>query len=290
MKTVVITGADHPTGLGTARALAGQGHHLVGLYRHATPCCRSKYWDSLVRVEEYSGIVDLLVRLGKERKGKAVLLMTQDSVVKLVSDQRDRLQAYYLFQLPSKAIVDAFLDKSLFHAWALQHGCKVPASFVCGSREELERCCDTICFPVTIKPFEKTEQWEKLSPLHKILHINSREELAGLPFDLFAAAPNVLVQQWIPGGDSNVFFCLVYYDDQAKKTASFTGRKLFQWPAFCRRHGDCREINPTGQGNIGLQIIPADSRFNNIIVAIRIATFELKVPFFCEFCMREPGQ
>lgn len=233
MTTVVITGADHPTGLGTARALAGRGYRLVGLYRQDTPCCRSKYWDTLVPVGEYSEIVDLLVRLGRESQEKAVLLMTQDNVVKLVSDHRDRLRPYYLFQLPDPEIIDTFLDKTRFHAWALKHGYTVPASYVCDSEAELARCLDEIRFPITIKPFEKTEQWEKFSPVHKILHLNNRDEFTGLPFKLFDAAPRVLVQQWIPGGDRNVYFCLVYYDHQGRKIADFTGRKLFQWPPLC---------------------------------------------------------
>lgn len=233
MTTVVITGADHPTGLGTARALAKQHCRIIGIYCRETPCCKSKHWSRLVQLEEYGQIVDLLVSLGKESAEKSVLFMTQDNVVKLVSDQRERLLPYYLFHLPDKNVVDAFLDKTSFHVWALEHGFNVPASHVCASHEELADCLDRIPFPVIIKPFEKTEKWEKLSPVHKILQLTKRSELEQIPFNLFEAAPRLLVQQWIPGGDSNVYFCLVYYDDHGKKVADFTGRKLFQWPPLC---------------------------------------------------------
>jgi predicted ATP-grasp superfamily ATP-dependent carboligase len=39
-----------------------------------------------------------------------------------------------------------------------------------------------------------------------------------------------MVQEWIPGGDSNVHYCLVYFDGKSDCLASFTGYKVRQWP------------------------------------------------------------
>jgi D-aspartate ligase len=121
----------------------------------------------------------------------------------------------------------------LFHEWALQNNIKVPESYVCSSNKELEECLSRIPFPVIIKPFEKTEKWDYLSPLHKTFKLHSKNELDAIPFDLFTAAPKILIQQWIPGGDRNVYFSLVCYNGDGQKVADFTGRKLFQWPIFC---------------------------------------------------------
>ena len=231
---VIITGADHPTGLGTARAIATTAHcQIIGLCRQHSPCCRSKHWDELIKVNNDHDIIDLLILLGKKQDRKTALFMSQDSVVKTVSEQRELLQEHYLFHLPPREVVDVFLDKVLFHQWALKHGFCVPASNSCKSREELEDSLKEIRFPVIVKPNEKTESWHKASPLHKAFRLNNRQEFNHLPIDLFRAAPEVIVQQWIPGGDSCVYFCLVYYDKSSTMLASYTGRKLFQWPRTC---------------------------------------------------------
>lgn len=230
IRPVVIVGADHPTGLGMARALAGRNCRIVGIYRNSTPCYSSKVWDKLVQIKSYDEIVSHLVRMGQNNKKKAPLFLASDNVVKEVSDQRDRLKEYYLFRLPPKKIVDCFLDKTLFHEWAIENGFKVPASYVCSSQVELEECLKHIPFPVIIKPFEKTELWDQVSPIYKAFLLHHKDELKSVPFDLFSVASKFLVQQWIPGGDGNVFFCLVYYNGNGKKLAEYTGRKLFQWP------------------------------------------------------------
>jgi hypothetical protein len=53
MATALITAADHPTGLGTARALAEVGVRLIGLGRDpASRFCRSRVWHRIVFVPD----------------------------------------------------------------------------------------------------------------------------------------------------------------------------------------------------------------------------------------------
>ena len=51
---------------------------------------------------------------------------TQDSVVKIVSDNRELLSEYYDFLFPEKTIVDLFLDKTKFQLWAEKLKFNVP--------------------------------------------------------------------------------------------------------------------------------------------------------------------
>lgn len=231
--TVVITGADHPTGLGIARSLAKIKCNIIGVYSHDDPCCLSKYWDRLIHIENYADIVNVLISIGKEYNETIVLFMAQDNVVKLVSNAREQLQDFYLFYLPPKNIVDIFLDKARFHAWALENGFNVPVSYICTSHQELQVCLENIPYPVILKPFEKTERWEILSPLNKTFKLNNKDDLKQIRFDIFEAAPKIIVQQWIPGGDNTIFFSLVYFNRCSNQVAYYTGRKLFQWPPLC---------------------------------------------------------
>jgi predicted ATP-grasp superfamily ATP-dependent carboligase len=41
---------------------------------------------------------------------------------------------------------------------------------------------------------------------------------------------HMLIQQWVPGGDDRVIFCMQYYDRHGNRPISFVGRKIRQWP------------------------------------------------------------
>lgn len=228
---IIITGAEHPTGLGMARALAGKNYEITGIASGHTPCCRSRYWDHLHYIDRYDDfVISLLEKIGKKNNSKSVLYAASDTVVKMISDHRSRLQPYYLFSLPEKEIVECFLDKASFHKWAVENRFRVPVSQICSSYAELEKCLKSVPFPVIIKPFEKNTNWNAVSPIHKAFYLENRDQLKAIPFDLFAVSANILVQQYIPGGDQNVYFCLAYYNRVGKKIADYTGRKLYQWP------------------------------------------------------------
>jgi predicted ATP-grasp superfamily ATP-dependent carboligase len=233
METVVITGADNTTGLSTVRALAGLDLELIGLYRKDTPACQSKYWNKLIRVDEHEETIDALVRIAGSLNKKATLFVTQDNIVKQISDNREELSKYYNFRLPSKEIVDIFIDKSNFHKWALKNNLTVPESYICQSHEELAKVLNAIEFPVVIKPYEKSARWDYYSPFDKVYKLDVKKEIENISFDLFEASAKVVVQQWIKGEDNNIYFCLVCYDGKSKCMAAVTGRKLLQWPVFC---------------------------------------------------------
>jgi predicted ATP-grasp superfamily ATP-dependent carboligase len=41
---------------------------------------------------------------------------------------------------------------------------------------------------------------------------------------------DVIVQEYIPGGDAEIYYCLTYYDKNSRCLGSFTGKKIRQWP------------------------------------------------------------
>jgi len=234
-KTVVITGSDYVTGLGAARALRKLGLQIIGLCADPKqPCARSRFWSRIVTVDGTpDGYVEKLIELGSQMPDRSVLFPSQDEVVQAVSDRREELEEYYDFVLPSKPALDRMMKKIAFHRWAVERGFPVPQSCEVGSPTELDRVLDTVEYPVIIKPVLRTRSWCKLCPVDKVLKLNARAELATIGFDLFEAAPDLLVQQWIPGDDADVHFCLVYYDREGHELAYYTGRKLLQWPPRC---------------------------------------------------------
>jgi len=230
---VVITGADSATGLGTARALRGVDAEIIGFYRNReSRFCKSNLWDRLVRVDDGSVdcYYDSLLSLGKSNQGKAVLFPTQDGVVELVSNMRDSLHEYYNFVYPEKDVVDLLMDKTKFHGWATENHFPVPESYIATSNSELYAILETIQYPVIIKPLYRTAEWDKISPVHKVFKLDDKNDVDKINFNAFTVTPKLIVQQWIPGDDSCVLFCLAYYNRNSDELGFYTGKKILQHP------------------------------------------------------------
>jgi len=228
---VVVTGADHPTGLFTARSLVGSCTHITGITTdRKAPCCRSRVWDRLIVVDSLSKTLSALISLGLTKQNKSVLFATQDIVVKMISDNRDVLSPYYRFVLPEREVVNTLIDKGRFHDWALLNGFSVPKSYIVSNRRELNRVLTKGMYPLIIKPVVKNEEWDRKSSAFKVYKISDRSAYERLRFDLLDLSPELLLQQWIPGGDEDVWFCLVYMGRDGQVKGSYTGRKILQWP------------------------------------------------------------
>lgn len=233
---VVVTAADHATGLGTARAAAGAGFTLTGLCQEpAAPTCRSRVWSRLVTVPRVlhdtadRAFVEALLRLAHETSGPRVLLSADDRSVHLVSSHREELAGHYSFVLPPAPVVDLLLDKTAFHDWASARGFPVPETRIARGEGDLAAILRDVRFPVVLKPLVHTPEWEALSPAHKAYKLHRKEDLASIGFPPFAAAPRYVVQRWIEGGDDCVHFCLTYVNAAGDVAGVYTGRKLLQW-------------------------------------------------------------
>src|SRR6185312_13830169 len=64
----------------------------------------------------------------------------------------------------------------------------------------------------------------------KAYRVESAAEAGDLVRSILAVMPDVVVQEWIAGPDSNIYFCLQYLDRKSQMVASFTGRKIRSWP------------------------------------------------------------
>jgi len=229
---VLVTGADHPTALGVLRALQSEVVDVYGLTSlpGAAPC-RSGMWKQVLSVNGSAedAWLEALIDAGKAH-GRLVLIPTQDELVGIIARNAEMLAVYYDFVIPPPDTVDLLLDKTAFHAWATPRCFPVPTSDVVGTQVQLDAVLDRARYPVLLKPFSRSKAWDSQSPLHKVYRLDKRTDIRRLPFSPFNVADRYLVQQWIEGRDSDVYFCLTYRDRKGRELAHRTGRKLVQWP------------------------------------------------------------
>lgn len=227
----LIAGAGTAIGLAIARGLRGMGVPIVGASLTPTaPTCRSKLWHSVLQVSAPTTEAWLAtLRAAHARYGPMVLFPADDTVVRIVAEHAGELATQFRFVLPDLPTVDRLLDKSIFHEWALANGFPVPHTAIVRNLDQLRAALGEMTFPVVLKPVERTPHWQDFSKFGTAYRFETADDFERLPFAPFDAADRFVVQEWIPGRDSDVYFCLTYRNRYGKELAAQGGRKITQW-------------------------------------------------------------
>ncbi len=195
------------------------------------------------------GLVDGLEGLGGSVNERPVLFLSDDASVLRVAAAPARLGPRYRYLLPSTDVVELLADKTRFAEHAERHGFPIPKTFVLRSREDLDRALPRIPFPCVLKPSWRPPAWE--SRRYPKAFVLSHPDHLRARFDAYRHAHgDFVVQEWIDGSDAAIFFCLVYFDARSRCIATFTGRKLRQWPCGAGNTSiaepvDCPEVERT---------------------------------------------
>ncbi|SNC74364.1 hypothetical protein SAMN04487881_2261 [Marinobacter sp. es.048] len=245
---VIITGADTPTGLMTARALKGLPVTVNGIFQErGAPSIKSMHWDRLVYLpgspEEQ---LDALIKKAEaaEFPGRPILLFSQDSHVISAWARLEELDRYFIVPIPPQKEGEIMMDKTRFHQWALENGVDVPRSEIVASLDGLIDLAADLSFPCILKPLVRTSAWDSAHKNKKFFLLNSEKELQEFvrSADPFRLSNRFILQEWVPGGDSEVFFVLFAFDENGVMLAEYAGQKLWQWPPLGGSTAVCRLI------------------------------------------------
>ncbi len=177
-----------------------------------------------------NGLVDCLIELGRRYPERPVLLLSKDLAVLTVARHQELLAPLYRFLLPTPEVTDLLMDKTRFAAYAETHGFEVPRTFVLHSAGDLAAAiADNLPFPCVLKPCYRNATWNERGYPKGFL-CDDAGQLHSAYDEVRNAQESFVLQEWIPGNDSDIYFCLVYFDERSRPVATFSGRKLRQWP------------------------------------------------------------
>jgi D-aspartate ligase len=211
--------------LGVIRSLAS-GRMPIYLFE-TNRCCVAAWsrYCTLIRVSSLGGrgLIDDLVAFGSRLESRPILILTSDESVEAVSARRSEIEPLFRISLPSAEMVETLADKTLFQALAEREGFAVPRAVTLASRADLA-LLQALVPPLIIKPAKKTlvlegivERAERADSLHGAQIAAER---------MLACAPRIIVQEWIDGPDTDIFFTLFSCDRHGKPVGLFAGRKL----------------------------------------------------------------
>jgi D-aspartate ligase len=231
---VVILGVN-PLGLAIARALARHGAPVLAIHgNRPRPEGYSSAWDIAHpgrpwRIAELASYLPRVAELAGQRP---LLIPTHDLLVEFMAQHREPLAACFLFELPGDVLLQRFRSKRRFAEAAARHGWRVPVTRFVTNQDELAECAGSLTFPLIIKPDLGTGAFRK--------HSARKAAICATPADLrqayaeFSAwESDMVVQEWIPGGDEEVCFSLHYFTRELRELGRFAGRKIRQWPPRC---------------------------------------------------------
>lgn len=201
----------------------------------ASALAHSRYTERLLPFRMEDGreeeLIDALVGFGLREAHKPVLFVEEDMQLLMVSRHRHRLAAAFRFALPEAGFIEDMVDKARFQRLAQALDLPVPRARVlhpdAGSRPpDLD-----LRYPLVLKPLTRRESWAAIEQGAKAVQIDGADDLAALWPRLMAAGLDLLVQELIPGPESQIESYHVYVDAHGAVAGEFTGRKIRTYPA-----------------------------------------------------------
>jgi len=221
-------------GLGVARALGREGVPVTAIDGEPRSPHAATRYASVVGCRDMlgSGLISVLRSVGERHKERAVLIPTLDRSVFVVSEHRAQIEPYYRHSVPEDRTIQLLMNKSTIARQAESLGFDIPRSFTIAGEADLEACLAALRPPCILKPQVKSIPWEENTP-KKAFRLATKEELRDTYRTVARFEPRMVVQEWIPGPDSSLIFCLYYFSQGCEPLGSFTGRKIRQFIPYC---------------------------------------------------------
>lgn len=214
--------------LGVVRSLASEGVRVAVVSASSTgPALRSRFTAKQVTQVDYLELPGTLQQVAKELGGKPFLLLTEEEAVRVCSEARDSLASAFRFRFGTHELMLSLTHKEGVQALNEQCGMPIPKAVRLRSAADFP-ALDGLRYPCALKPGLKHAGYG--DKFKKAYVVHSPDEAMRLFEEIAPTLPDLVVQEWIQGGDDSIYFCLQYMGSNGQLVASFTGRKLRAWP------------------------------------------------------------
>jgi D-aspartate ligase len=224
--------------LGVMRSLGRMGVRVYGLtHSRRSMSSVSRYCAGQVDagvngrpLGDPSAVIDQLLDAGSRIGRGTVLIPASDEWAVLVAAHAAELQPAYAFSASDPSLVAALASKESMTALATMHALPTPRTWTPRGRDQLAVLASRLDYPVIVKPAES-----RPGMTVKALACNADEVVQWYErMEESPLAPNVCIQEYIPGSDADSWLFNGYFDADGRCIAAFTGTKLRQHP---RRFG-----------------------------------------------------
>lgn len=227
--TPAVVVGSQVNGLGVVRSLATAGVPVTVVDDNLRGAAMWSRWSSRHLVDHTFGrpLVDGLLQLQKKLGVRPVLILTDEMAVNTVSEHRAELSSYFRLRLPPPPMVTALGNKELFQRFAEAHALPVPRAVVVKCESDLAKIAD-LRWPTIIKPADKL--LVHIGRLERLSVANTMDDAVAVCRRFLKLGETPVVQEWIEGPDSNIYFTLLHCGRSPVSRSTFIGRKIAATP------------------------------------------------------------
>ena len=244
--TPVVVVVGQLGALAIMRSLGVLGVPLYGVDGDpAAPALQSRYCrESVVLPFDENApkpYLDGLLGLGRRIGRRAILIPTSDETTQFVADHREALREHYVFQDNPPELIRSLASKREMFGLATQHGVPTPQTVFPRNVDDVEHYAATGRFPVMLKGIYGNRLAARTRK--KMVIVHSRAELLAEYREMEDPDdPNLMLQEYIPGGDDQVYIFNGYFNRESDCLVGFTGHKIRQFPIHvgCASLGESR--------------------------------------------------
>jgi D-aspartate ligase len=226
---VVMLQSGHHGGLGIARTLGRLGVPVYSVdstrweVAFSSQYCRGRFLLDL----ESEHAVAVLQDIGRKLPGRPILMPATDRGCIWVAENAAALREVFSFPDQDAAMVRTLCDKGRMQELAARNGVPIARSVVPYSKLDVARFIESAVFPVMVKGTDAESLRRRTGATKFIVH--SGRELS----ELYAKAedreaPNLLIQEFIPGED---WMFDGYFDAHSNCLFGMTAKKIRRFPA-----------------------------------------------------------
>jgi predicted ATP-grasp superfamily ATP-dependent carboligase len=158
---------------------------------------------------------------------RALLIPTSDVAAMFVAEHAGQLSAWFAFPEQDAKLTRSLCSKKEMYHLARRWSVPTPETAFPRSSDDVVAYLKTARFPVLLKPIIAGRKAWPITMVH------SPQELLELYQELEdPSMPNVMLQEYIPGGDDMTFTFNGYFDRSGECRVAFTGRKLRNYPPY----------------------------------------------------------
>ncbi len=233
---VVVLRSDSHGGLNIMRSLGRLG---VAVYNvdpnpwapaNCSRYCRQKFlWDIEHRPAQES--LDYLSEVRRKIGRPSILIPTTDRAARFVADHAETLAEWFIFPQMTGQLVGSLSSKRGMFYLARRHNIPTPDAVFPKSREDVLSFLNRARLPIMLKGIDGQRLWDRTGK--KMFIVRSEDELLAL-YDVAEDPlnPNLMLQEYIPGGDDTIWMFNGYFNARSECLVGFTGKKIRQCPVY----------------------------------------------------------
>ena len=227
---VIVLGLS-PTGLYAIREAARAGYSVMGVGAPGSPGLWSRLMTEYVAEESPEArVAAIIIRTSRYSARKPLLIVTSDQDLEAVIANSDTLSKYvHLHGSYKDGLAGQIMNKDIFYQLCETHRVAYP-SLTSTTLEKARTYRDYIHFPSMIKP-ARIQDVKHLMAGQKGWIVRSKAEFDSIVDKIPSEAETLLIQEIVPGPESNITMWCGYIDKAGQVRQRFTARKLRQYPA-----------------------------------------------------------